>query len=53
MIPIIPIAVRTPFNIESSLSSTGEEFGRINRDAWAMLETADFKEFLSTLRIAI
>ena len=53
MIPIIPIAVRTPFNIRLSLSSTGEEFGRINRDAWAMLEIADFKEFLSTARIAI
>lgn len=52
MIPIKPIAVKTPFNIKSSLANTGAEFGGINRDAWATLDTADFKEFLSTARIA-
>lgn len=52
MIPIKPTAVKTPFNIRLSLASIGAEFGGINRDAWAMLDTADFKEFLSIARIA-
>lgn len=52
MIPIKLIAVKTPFNIRSSLARTGAEFGGIDRDAWAMLDTADLKEFLSTARIA-
>lgn len=52
MIPIKPTAVKTPFNIRLSLTSIGTEFGGINRDAWAMLDTADFKEFLSIARIA-
>lgn len=52
MIPIKPIAVKTPFNIRQSLASTGVEFGGINRDAWTMSDTGDFKEFLSMALIA-
>lgn len=52
MIPIKPIAVKTPFNIRQSLASIGIEFGGINSDAWMMLDTGDFKEFLSMVLIA-
>lgn len=45
MIPIKLIAVKTPFNVRSSLASRGVEFRGINRDAWATLNTVDFEEF--------
>lgn len=52
MIPIKLIAVKTPFNVRSSLASRGVEFRGINRDAWATLNTVDFEEFRSSARIA-